>query len=84
MILKMRHIVKRDCHIFGMRERTGFAGPKKSDGDRSVAATNIYCQGYEVAHSKVDRYHRGSIGTDRVCIVQKRDERSRISTQTQT
>ena len=29
MILKMRHTVKRNCRTFGMRERTGFAGPKR-------------------------------------------------------
>ncbi len=29
MILKMHHTVKRDCCTFGMRERTGFAGPKR-------------------------------------------------------
>ena len=29
MILKMHHTVKRDCRIFGIRERTGFARPKR-------------------------------------------------------
>ena len=29
MIFKMHHTVKRDCRIFGMRERTGFAGSKR-------------------------------------------------------
>lgn len=29
MILKMHHIVKRDCRIFGMGERIGFARSKR-------------------------------------------------------
>ena len=29
MIFKMHYSVKRDCRTFGMRERTGFAGPKR-------------------------------------------------------
>ena len=29
MVLKLHHAIKRDCRTFGMRERTGFAGPKR-------------------------------------------------------
>ena len=29
IILKMYYTIKRDCRIFGMGERIGFAGPKR-------------------------------------------------------
>lgn len=29
IIFKIYHIVKRDCRIFGIKEKTGFAGPKR-------------------------------------------------------
>ena len=67
-----------------MRGKGRVRGVEEGDGDRSAAATDIYCQDCGFASLRVDRCHLGNKGIDRVCILQERDGGSRSSIQTRT